>query len=222
MGKTSLVRAIAHEAAYALLTLDVSSVYSSYVGEAERIVRDAFAQCRRNSPCILFIDEIDAIVVAREAAGTDSSSSSRGDGGSIESRILSTLLNEMDGIASAASTLVIAATNRPQALDPALLRPGRFDHIIAVPLPDADGRRDILRLLLSRMPLAADLDIKLLMQRTEGYSGADLSGLVREAAMAAMREGGGDAESVQGRHFLEGLQAVKPSASARLRYDEAE
>ena len=204
-GKTSIVRAIAGEYGYTLLTLDVSTVYSQYVGEGERVVREAFALARRNAPSILFIDELDAMVGSRDVGGAQSDLS-------VESRVLSTLLNEMDGIASASSDspLLMAATNRLDALDAALTRPGRFDALLHVPLPDEQARADILRLHLRRMAMSDEADVVLLVERTSGWSGADLASLTREAGMAALRECI-EAQQVEWRHFIRALDVVKPT-----------
>ena len=204
------MRAIAHAASFALLTLDVSAVYSSWVGEGEQIVREAFIQARRNSPCILFIDELDAMVASRS-----SPSSSSHDSTSLESRILSTLLNEMDGVSSAASTLVLGATNRIDAIDPALLRPGRFDEVVEVPRPGVDARRDVLRVLLGRMEVGQGVDVDELVRGSEGWSGADLAGMCREAGLAAMREDGLDVQRVEGRHLLCALRSARSANAAR-------
>ena len=206
-GKTSIVRAVAGEYGYALLVLNVSDVYSQYVGEGERVVRDAFALARRNSPSILFIDEIDAMVGSRESAGGAQSDAS------VESRVLSTLLNEMDGVTSAAhsSPLLMAATNRLEALDGALTRPGRFDALLHVAPPDEQARADILSLHLARMAVGGGLDVVALVGRTGGWSGADLGNLCREAGMLALRESR-EAEQVEWRHFSQALAAVKPTS----------
>ena len=206
-GKTSIVRAVAGGWGYALFVLDVSGVYSQWVGEGERVVREAFSVARRNSPSILFIDEIDAMVGSRETAGGQ-----QGDV-SVESRVLSTLLNEMDGITSASSSspLLMAATNRLAALDPALTRPGRFDALLHIPLPDAPARADILRLHLGRMAVGEGVDVGVLVARTGGWSGAELGSLCREAGMLALREDR-EARCVECRHFLTALDVVKPVA----------
>ena len=201
--QTSLVRAIAHHASFALLTLDVSSVYSSWVGEGERILREAFIQARRNSPCILFIDEIDAMVTSR-------SFTSPHDSTSLESRILSTLLNEMDGIASATSTLVVGATNRLHAIDAALMRPGRFDQVIGVGLPGVRERREILEVMIGRMEVGVGVDVEEMARGSEGWSGADLAGMCREAGLLAMRDRGLTVERVEAEHFHHAMAASQP------------
>ena len=204
------MRAIAHHASFALLTLDVSSVYSQWVGEGEQTLREAFIQARRNSPCILFIDEIDAMVTSRSFSPSPSSSSSSShDSTSLESRLLSTLLNEMDGIASASSTLVIGATNRRAGLDAALLRPGRFDEVVEVPLPGVGERREILGKVMGRMSVGEGVDVEALVRGTDGCSGADLTGMCREAGMMAMRECGLAVGRVEPRHFIQAMQGVR-------------
>ena len=188
-------------------------MYSQWVGEGEQTLREAFIQARRNAPCILFIDELDAMVTSRSLSSPSSTSSH--DSTSLESRLLSTLLNEMDGIASASSTLVIAATNRVEGLDPALLRPGRFDEVVEVPLPGGGERREILGKLMGRMTVGEGVDVEALVRGTEGCSGADLTGLCREAGLIAMRECGLTVERVEPRHFIQAMEGMRrPRAKA--------
>lgn len=179
--KTSLVRAAASESRLAFLRLSGADIYSCYLGEAERILRDAFTTARVAAPSILFIDEIDAIVGKRSVTGLV-------DGNAVQQRVLSTLLTEMDGIVSAQGVLVVAATNRVDLLDDALLRPGRFDDILKVDLPDQQTRLDILRIHTQSMTLHPDVDLHLIASRTARFSGADLKALCTEAALSALRE----------------------------------
>jgi transitional endoplasmic reticulum ATPase len=201
--KTSLVRALANEASAAFLSLSAAAVLSSLVGESEQIIRDAFARARANQPCILFFDEVDG-VFARRAYSSEQERD--------EGRLLATLLTEMDGVEVAEGVLVVAATNRLAALDAALLRPGRFDLLLHVPPPDVSTRRAVLVARTRRMPLAPDVDLSHLATATQGFSGADLSSLCREAAMHAMRAAGGsEASRVSARDFEAALRDVKPS-----------
>lgn len=202
--KTTLVRAAATAARAPFLRLTAADIYSSYVGDSERILRDAFAVARAAAPCILFLDEIDAIAGKRHLNGSDGS-------GGVQHRVLSTLLTEMDGFSSAKDVLVVAATNRLDMLDDALLRPGRFDDILHVGLPDAQTRADILDMYSQRMPLAKDVDLDILVGKSSGWSGADLKALCSEAALIAMREVydlDRDIDKIQVcmHHFLSGLQ----------------
>lgn len=188
--KTSLVRAIAAGTSAAFLPLDTASLYSCYVGEAERILRSLFSRARANRPCVLFLDEIDAMVHKREMGG--GAASGGGDAHSLEARILSTLLNEMDGMVSSQGLLVVAATNRLDMLDEALLRPGRFDQIIYVPPPDAASRLAILQLHTRGMLATPDAPetiagLRTLADKLERYTGADIANLCRETALEVLR-----------------------------------
>lgn len=193
-GKTSLVMATAAAAgATTFLTLTPSDVYSAYVGDSEAAVRAAFKHARDCLPALLFLDELDAIVGNRGLEGSGGGSDSIGVS-DVQSRVLSTLLNEMDGIVAANGLIIVAATNRLDAIDPALLRPGRFGCHIAVELPDAKERQDIIRVSCKRIPVAGTDDERRalyarLAARTEGCSAAELGSMCREAAMVALRGG---------------------------------
>lgn len=180
--KTSLVRAAASAARTPFLRLTAADVYSSFVGDSERSIRDAFATARAASPCILFLDEIDAIVGKRQASGLSTG------GNQVQQRVLSSLLTEMDGVVAAHGVLVVAATNRVDMLDDALLRPGRFDDILLVGLPDYETRLAILRLYCKSLVLAEDVDLIDLARQAHDWSGADLKSLCSEAGLAAIRE----------------------------------
>ena len=188
--KTSLARAAAGGAQASFYYLSGAALYSPYVGEAERRLREFFALGRATSPAILFLDEIEAIVGGRDGGGGDE----------VQLRVLSTLLNEMDGVAPLERVLLIGATNRPDLLDAALMRPGRFDEQLLVPPPDEAGRAQVLAVHARRMPLAADVELGPLAARTPGWSGAQLAALCREAGMEALR-GSIDAADVQHAHF---------------------
>lgn len=240
------------------MALSCAQLYSPYVGDAERKIRELFTKARATAPSILFLDELDAIV------GKRSGTSSTG----VEARLLSTLLNEMDGIGVLANiyqaeegksnfslqtkdsdscseqlmrtelgsveygnveisqktrrlniissstvkdVLVVAATNRPDAIDEALLRPGRIDRIIYVPPPDVEARLQILRVHTRSSPLAEDVDLEEFALKTELFSGADLENLCREAALYALEDGGMSVSKVEHKHFIEALCTVKPS-----------
>ena len=161
--------------------------------------------CIRDRPCIIFFDEIDSIVPRRGL---------RHDAG-VTDRIVNQLLTEMDGIARLEGDVVIGATNRPDIIDPALLRPGRFDRIIYVPPPDLKARLEILKIHTRRMPLAEDVDLHEIAEITEGYSGSDLEVLVREAGLAAMRENI-NLDKVYRRHFEIALKKVRPSITSDM------
>ena len=179
-GKTLLARAIAGEAKVPFFTISGSDFVEMFVGVGASRVRDLFEQAKKQAPCIVFVDEIDA-VGRRRGAGL-------GGGHDEREQTLNQLLVEMDGFSGNEGIIVIAATNRPDVLDPALLRPGRFDRQVVVPLPDVRGREQILKVHLRKVPLAEDVDARTIARGTPGFSGADLANLVNEAALFAARE----------------------------------
>jgi len=179
-GKTLLARAIAGEAGVPFFTISGSDFVEMFVGVGASRVRDMFEQAKKNAPCIIFIDEIDAVGRHRGAG--------LGGGNDEREQTLNQLLVEMDGFEANEGIILIAATNRPDVLDPALLRPGRFDRQVVVPNPDINGRERILRVHMRNVPLAADVDVKIIARGTPGFSGADLSNLVNEAALMAARK----------------------------------
>ena len=178
-GKTLLARAIAGEANVPFFTISGSDFVEMFVGVGASRVRDMFDQAKKNAPCIIFIDEIDAVGRHRGAG--------LGGGNDEREQTLNQLLVEMDGFEANEGIILIAATNRPDVLDPALLRPGRFDRQIVVPNPDVNGREKILRVHMRKVPLAPDVDAKIIARGTPGFSGADLANLVNEAALLAAR-----------------------------------
>ena len=178
-GKTLLARAIAGEADVPFFTISGSDFVEMFVGVGASRVRDLFLQGKRNAPCIIFIDEIDAVGRHRGAG--------LGGGHDEREQTLNQLLVEMDGFESNEGVILIAATNRPDVLDPALLRPGRFDRQVVVPVPDVKGREEILRVHTKRTPLASDVDLAVLARGTPGFTGADLENLVNEGALLAAR-----------------------------------
>ncbi len=178
-GKTLLARAIAGEAEVPFFTVSGSDFVEMFVGVGASRVRDLFKQAKESAPCIIFVDEIDA-VGRRRGAGL-------GGGHDEREQTLNQLLVEMDGFEGTEGVIVIAATNRPDVLDPALLRPGRFDRQVVVPLPDVNGRAQILKLHMRKVPIAADVDAAVIARGTPGFSGADLANLVNEAALMAAR-----------------------------------
>jgi cell division protease FtsH len=180
-GKTLLARAIAGEANVPFFTISGSDFVEMFVGVGASRVRDMFEQGKKSAPCIIFIDEIDAVGRHRGAG--------LGGGNDEREQTLNQMLVEMDGFESNEGVILIAATNRPDVLDPALLRPGRFDRQVVVPNPDVNGREKILRVHMRRVPLASDVDPKIIARGTPGFSGADLANLVNEAALLAARLG---------------------------------
>ena len=180
-GKTLLARAIAGEAGVPFFTISGSDFVEMFVGVGASRVRDMFDQAKKSAPCIVFIDEIDAVGRHRGAG--------LGNGNDEREQTLNQLLVEMDGFEANEGIIIIAATNRPDVLDPALLRPGRFDRQVVVPRPDIDGREQILGVHMKKVPLAPDVDARVIARGTPGFSGADLANLVNEAALLAARKG---------------------------------
>jgi cell division protease FtsH len=178
-GKTLLARAIAGEAKVPFFSISGSDFVEMFVGVGAARVRDMFEQAKKNAPCIIFIDEIDAVGRQRGAG--------LGGGNDEREQTLNQLLVEMDGFEGTSGVIVIAATNRPDVLDPALLRPGRFDRQVVVPLPDIRGREQILMVHIRKVPIAPDVDASIIARGTPGFSGADLANLVNEAALFAAR-----------------------------------
>ncbi len=175
-GKTLLAKAVANETDAYFIAINGPEIMSKFYGESEQRLREIFEEAKKHAPAIIFIDEIDAIAPKRDEVV-----------GEVERRVVAQLLALMDGLESRGDVIVIAATNRPGALDPALRRPGRFDREIEIPLPDKQGRLEILQIHTRNMPLADDVDLRRLAEMTHGYTGADIAALVREAAMHALR-----------------------------------
>ncbi len=217
VGKTMFAKAVATESGANFIAVRGPEVLSKWVGESEKAIREIFKRARMAAPCVIFFDEIDSIAPMR--------GSRLGDSG-VTDRIVNQLLAEMDGIAPLKNVVVIAATNRPDILDPALLRAGRFDRVLYVPPPDLKARMEILRVHTKRIRLAPDVGLEEVAKRTENYTGADIAALVREAAMLALREtikeGLPKAKDVAMKHFEEALKRVQPSLSTEeiRRYEE--
>jgi transitional endoplasmic reticulum ATPase len=177
-GKTLLARAVATESEANFITIKGPEVFSKWVGESEKAIREVFRKARMAAPAVIFFDEFDSLVPRRGMGYADSG---------VTERVISQLLTEMDGIMTLEDVVIIAATNRPDIVDPALLRPGRFDRLIYVPEPDEKARLEIFKLYTKGMPLGKDVAIPDLAAKSRGYSGADIDGLCREAAMNALR-----------------------------------
>jgi transitional endoplasmic reticulum ATPase len=178
-GKTLLARAVATESEVNFISIKGPELLSKWVGESEKGVRELFKKARQASPCILFFDEMDAIAPVRGSGTGDSH---------VTERVISQLLTELDGIEGLKNVVIIAATNRLDIIDPAVLRPGRFDYLIELPLPDLDTRQAIFQVHLKNKPLARNVDIKILAQDTEGMSGAEIESVCRSASMSAIRD----------------------------------
>ncbi|MFX1295257.1 MAG: CDC48 family AAA ATPase [Promethearchaeota archaeon] len=200
-GKTLLAKAVATESEANFIPVRGPEIFSKWVGESERAVRDIFRKARQAAPTIVFFDEIDAIA------------SQRGEfvGSKVNETIVNQLLSEIDGLQDRSQVILIAATNRPDILDSALLRPGRFDRLIYVPLPDYEARLEILKIYTNDMPVK-NLDLKILATKTDNYSGADLENLCREAVMLLIRNDI-EADELTMQYFKQALEIVKPSNS---------
>ncbi len=220
-GKTLMAKAVATESQANFISIKGPEFLSKWVGESERAVRDIFRKARQAAPTVLFFDEMDSIAPARGSGSSDSH---------VTERMISQILSEMDGLESLHNVVVIAATNRPDIIDPALLRPGRFDRMIEIGMPDQEARLDILKIHTEKRPIAEDVDLVAISKRTDGYSGADLAAVCNEAVMLAIREyvlGGKPQEDeeiekykIEGKHFDESLKKVKPSKKERDSYSK--
>ncbi|OYT50094.1 AAA family ATPase [Candidatus Bathyarchaeota archaeon ex4484_231] len=202
-GKTLLARAVATESEANFIAIKGPEVFSKWVGESEKAIREVFRKARMSSPAVVFFDEIDSLVPRRGSGFGDSG---------VTDRVISQLLTEIDGIASLQDIVILAATNRPDIVDPAVLRPGRFDRLIYVPEPDEKGRQRIFEIHTKGMPLAKDVDLKELARMTKGYSGADIESLCREAAMIAIRRDI-NSKQVTFADFRQALKKIGPSIS---------
>jgi transitional endoplasmic reticulum ATPase len=200
-GKTYVVRALAGTGQANVIAVKGAELLSKWVGESERGVRDLFDRARQSAPSVVFLDEVDALAPVR-GAGSDTG---------VTDRVVAALLTELDGVSALHDVVVIGATNRKDMIDPALLRPGRLERLVEVPLPDAAARRDILRAATKKMPLADDVDLDKVAASCAGYSAADCAGLAREAALCAMRESM-DTPRITNAHFAQAQQQVHPSA----------
>ncbi len=200
-GKTLLARAVATESEANFIAVKGPELLSKWVGESEKGVREVFRRAKTASPAIIFFDELDALVPRRGSGFGDAH---------VTERVISQLLTEMDGLEKLENVVVIGATNRPDLIDPALLRPGRFDRLVYVPPPDEKARLEILKIHTKKMPLAKDVSLEQLAKETENYSGSDLAALCREAAMLALRKDI-NAKEVTMEHFRETMKKVRPS-----------
>ncbi len=203
-GKTMLAKTIATERESNFISIKGPELLSKFVGESEKSVREVFRKAKMAAPCIVFIDEIDAIAYARSSDSTDSL---------VIERVVDTLLTEMDGLSEMKNVVVLAATNRPDIIDPALLRPGRFDKIIEIPMPDEETRVSIFKVHTKRMPLAKDVNIEELAKSTDNYTGAEIENIVREAGMCAIRE---SKDIVEMKDFKYALNEIKPTIPREL------
>jgi len=205
-GKTLLARAVANESKANFISIKGPELLSKYVGESEKAIREVFRKAKMAAPCIIFFDEFDSIAPSRGRHTTDSG---------VSEKVLSQFLTELDGLEVKKDIIVIAATNRPDILDPALIRPGRIDRILLVPAPDEDEREKILKIFTKGMPLAANIDLNGLNKQLDGFSGADVETLCREAGMIALRENL-RARKISEEHFKAATESVYPSITPEI------
>jgi len=204
-GKTLIAKAVANETNANFISVRGPQLLSKWVGESEKAIRQTFRKARQVAPCIVFFDELDALAPGR---GQD-------DGNNVSERVVNQLLTELDGLEDMQEVMVIGATNRPDIIDPALIRSGRFDRLVKIGQPDESGREEILDIHTRDTPLASDVSFRELAEVTEGYVGSDLASIAREAGMEALR-GDEDAEEVGMRHFRQALDSVRPTVTDEL------
>jgi transitional endoplasmic reticulum ATPase len=207
-GKTLLAQAVAREAQANFIAVKASDLLSKWYGESEQQIARMFHRARQVAPTIIFLDEIDSLAPARTGGSSG--------GSQVTDRVVNTLLAEMDGLEEMQSVVVIGATNRPTFMDPALLRPGRFDELVYVTVPDAGGRRRILAIHTAKMPLAYDVDLDDIAARTDRFTGADLEDVVRRAGLYALREGDADVSEVNMNHFNQALKASRATVTEAM------
>jgi len=217
-GKTLLAKALANESEANFISIKGPEILSKWVGESERAVREIFRKAKQAAPCIVFIDEVDSIAPARGYGVSDSN---------VTERVVAQLLTELDGLEELSNVIVIAATNRPDIVDPALLRPGRFDRLIYVPPPDLEARKEIFKIHTKKKPLASDVNFDKLAEMTEGYTGADISAICETASMLAIKEyikknspetakNNLKEIKVEMRHFEEALKKLDPTIKKHI------
>ncbi|MBS0502780.1 MAG: CDC48 family AAA ATPase [Proteobacteria bacterium] len=209
-GKTLLAKAVAREAEANFIATKSSDLLSKWYGESEQQIARLFARARQVAPTVIFFDELDSLVPARGGGLGEPQ---------VTERVVNTILAEMDGLEELQSVVVIGATNRPNLIDPALLRPGRFDELVYVSVPDEAGRKRILEVHTAKMPLANDVDLASIAARTDRFTGADLEDLVRRAGLAALREGlagGGAGQTVSMAHFEKALEETRASVTPEM------
>ncbi len=212
-GKTLMAKAVANETNANFISVRGPQLLSKWVGESEKAIRQTFRKARQVSPTVIFFDELDSLAPGR---GQEV-------GNNVSERVVNQLLTELDGLEEMEEVMVIAATNRPDIIDPALIRSGRFDRLVQVGQPDVEGREQILKIHTQDIPLAPDVSLRELAEVTDGYVGSDLANITREAAIEALREDE-DAEEVEMRHFRRGMEDVRPTITEDLMeyYDRVE
>ena len=211
-GKTLLAKAIAHESDANFITAKGSDLLSKWYGESEKKIAEVFMRARQVAPSIVFLDELDSLAPIRGISAGEPQ---------VTARILNQLLSEMDGLEELRGVVVIGATNRPDIIDPALIRPGRFDELILVPIPDEEARREIFKVHTAKMALAEDVDLESLVSMTDQYTGADIAAVCKKAGRYALREDL-HAKSVKQRHFIKAIAESGPSVTPdTMKYYEA-
>jgi len=205
-GKTLLGRAVANESKANFISIKGPELLSKYVGESEKAIREVFRKAKMAAPCIIFFDEFESIAPSRGRYTSDSG---------VSEKVLSQFLTELDGLEVNRDIVVIAATNRPDILDPALIRPGRIDRILLVPAPDEKGREEILKIFTKNMPISSEVNLEELNKKLKGFSGADIETLCREAAMIALRENI-RARKVTSDHFKSARESVNPTITPEV------
>jgi len=206
-GKTLLAKAVAKEAEANFIAIKSSDLLSKWYGESEQQIARLFARARQVAPCVVFIDEIDSLVPARGSGQGEPN---------VTARVVNTILAEMDGLEELQSVVLIGATNRPNLVDPALLRPGRFDELIYVGTPSVEGREHILGIHTRNMPLAGDVDLGRIARETERFTGADLEDVVRRAGLNAIRRAGGNVDQVTAEDFAGALEASRATVTEQM------
>ena len=212
-GKTLMAKAVANETDANFISVRGPQLLSKWVGESEKAIRQTFRKARQVSPTVIFFDELDSLAPGRgQDAGTN-----------VSERVVNQLLTELDGLEQMGEVMVVAATNRPDIIDPALIRSGRFDRLVMVGQPDVAGREEILQIHTQDTPIAPDVSFREIAERTEGYVGSDLATVAREAAIEALREDP-DAEQVDMQHFESALGDVRATVTEDLLeyYDQVE
>lgn len=206
-GKTLLAKAVAKEAEANFIAIKSSDLLSKWYGESEQQIARLFARARQVAPCVIFIDEIDSLVPARGSGQGEPQ---------VTARVVNTILAEMDGLEELQSVVLIGATNRPNLVDPALLRPGRFDELVYVGTPSREGREHILKIHTKAMPLASDVDLARIADQTDRFTGADLEDVTRRAGLAAIRRAGGQVESVTAGDFADALEDSRATVTEQM------
>jgi transitional endoplasmic reticulum ATPase len=205
-GKTLMAKAVANETDANFISVRGPQLLSKWVGESEKAIRQTFRKARQVAPTIIFFDELDSLAPGRGGEM----------GSNVSERVVNQLLTELDGLEEMEDVMVIGATNRPDMIDPALIRSGRFDRLVMIGEPDVEGREQILKIHTDDTPLAPDVSLRELAERSEGFVGSDLESISREAAIEALREAD-DAEEVEMKHFRQAMESVRPTITDEIR-----